>query len=289
MENKIITLRTPYKLKEYHFTPMPDKNGLRKPFVKEVRADADGTTHMVLSEEERNSPESKYFLPEDMDIVVTEGTTFNLADPLDFNKWEAIKDSDLIVPMRDARDANGVLLIDGDKKRYGIAEIYVDVAGEDSERMINRRRKIWEAEQFIYNDSMNGILTKCRLLGRNMRNAPLADAQAYLLETADKTPDRIIDLYTGQDSGLQLLLLDAKEKNIITKVNGWFMYGDTNLGATDEAVIMFLKTPMNKPMLDALKRHVYPEFALQFETAKPEEPQVVEEPLAAPPKKTSKK
>lgn len=172
--------------------------------------------------------------------------------------------------MRDARDANGVLLIDGDKKRYGIAEIYVDVAGEDSERMINRRKKIWEAEQFVYNDSMNGILTKCRLLGRNMRNAPLADAQAYLLETADKTPDRIIDLYTGQDSGLQLLLLDAKEKNIIRKVNGWLMYGDTNLGATDEAVIMFLKTPMNKPMLDALKRHVYPEFAVQFEAPKVE-------------------
>ena len=191
--------------------------------------------------------------------------------------------------MRDARDANGVLLIDGDKKRYGIAEIYVDVAGEDSERMINRRKRIWEAEQFIYNDSMNGILTKCRLLGRNMRNAPLADAQAYLLETADKTPDRIIDLYTGQDSGLQLLLLDAKEKNIIVKVNGWFMYGDTNLGATDEAVIMFLKTPMNKPMLDALKKHVYPEFALQFESAKPEEPKVVEEPSVIPPKKTSKK
>lgn len=221
MENKIITLRTPYKLKEYHFTPMPDKNGLRKPFVKEVRADADGTTHMVLSEQEKNDPNSIYFLPEDMDIVVTEGTTFNLADPLDYNKWEAIKDSDLIVPMRDARDENGVLLIDGDKKRYGIAEIYVDVAGEDSERMINRRKKIWEAEQFIYNDSMNGILTKCRLLGRSMRNAPFADAQAYLLETADKTPDRIIDLYTGQDSGLQLLLLDAKEKNIVQKVNGW--------------------------------------------------------------------
>lgn len=136
---------------------------------------------------------------------------------------------------------------------------------------------------------MNGILTKCRLLGRNMRNAPLADAQAYLLETADKSPDRIIDLYTGQDSGLQLLLLDAKEKNIVVKVNGWYMYGDTNLGATDEAVLMFLKTPMNKPMLDALKRHVYPEFALQFETPKSEETNVVEEPPVNPVKKTSKK
>ena len=292
MENKIITLRTPYKLKEYHFTPMPDKNGLRKPFVKEVQADADGTTHMVLSEKEKNDPNSIYFLPEDMDIVVTEGTTFNLNDPLDYNKWEAIKDSDLIVPMRDARDENGVLLIDGDKKRYGIAEIYVDVAGEDSERMINRRKKIWEAEQFIYNDSMNGILTKCRLLGRNMRNAPFADAQAYLLETADKTPDRIIDLYTGQDSGLQLLLLDAKEKNVIQKVNGWFMYGETNLGATDDAVVMFLKSPMNKPILDALKKHIYPEFAAHFaEKETTTEKETVAEPPVNPvvKKKTSSK
>ena len=67
------------------------------------------------------------------------------------------------------------------------------------------------------------------------------------------------------------------------------MYGDTNLGATDEAVLMFLKTPMNKPMLDALKRHVYPEFALQFETPKSEETNVVEEPPVNPVKKTSKK
>ena len=28
MENKIITLRTPYKLKEYHFTPTKQPNGL---------------------------------------------------------------------------------------------------------------------------------------------------------------------------------------------------------------------------------------------------------------------
>ena len=289
MENKkIITLRTPYKLKEYHFTPLPDRNGLRKPFVKEVRADADGTTHMVLSEEERNDPNSKYFLPEDMDIVVTEGTTFDLSDPLDYNKWEAIKDSDLIVPMRDARDENGVLLIDGDKKRYGIAEIYVDVAGEDSERRINRRKKILEAQQFVLNDSPNGILSKCRLIGRDMKNAPFTDAQDYLLEEADKHPDRVIDLYRGQDTGLQLLLLEGREKNIINKVNGWLMYGDTNLGATDEAAVMFLKSPMNTKIFEALKRHVFPEYAVQYEH-QVEDKKEVEEPPVNPDSKNKRK
>lgn len=94
------------------------------------------------------------------------------------------------------------------------------MAGEDSARSINRRKLIHEAEEYIYKDSQNGILTKCRLLGRNMKNAPFTDAMDMLLQEADKHPQKIIDLYTGQDSGIQLMLLDAKEKNIIRKVNG---------------------------------------------------------------------
>ncbi len=43
------------------------------------------------------------------------------------------------------------------------------------------------------------------------------------------------------------------------------MYGDTNLGATDDAVILFLKSPSNKAIFEALKRHVYPEYALHFD------------------------
>jgi len=234
-------------------------------FVKPVRIDNDGSSYMVLSEAERNDPRSAYFLPEDLDIVVTEGTTFDLSDPLQYNKWMAIKDNDLIAPTRDSKDADGNFLIDGDKKRYGIAELYVDIAGEDSERSINRRKLIHEAEEYVFKDSENGILTKCRLLGRNMKNAPFTDAKDYLLQEADKHPQKIIDLYTGQDSGIQLMLLDAKEMNIIRKVNGWWMYGETNLGATDEAMLTFFKTPMNKPIFDALKKHVYPQFALQFE------------------------
>lgn len=261
MENKIITLRTVYKVKEYHFQPTKQPNGLNWDFVKPVRVDHDGQSYMVLSEAERNDPNSAYFLPEDMDIVVTEGTTFDLSDPLQYNKWMAIKDNDLIAPMRDARDADGNFLIDGDKKRYGVAELYVDVAGEDSERSVNRKKLILEAQQYVFGDSPNGILTKCRLLGRNMKNAPFTDAQDMLLQEAEKHPAKIIDLYTGQDTGIQLLILDARERNILRKVNGWFMYGDTNMGATEEAVLTFLKTPMNKPIFDAFRDHVYPEFA----------------------------
>lgn len=286
MENKIITLRTVYKVKEYHLQPTKQPNGLNWDFVKPVKVDHDGQSYMVLSESERNDPKSKYFIPEDADIVVTEGTTFDLSDPLQYNRWKAIENSDLIVPMRDARDADGKLLIDGDKMRYGIAELYVDVAGEDSARSVNRRREIIQAQQFVLNDSPNGILTKCKLLGRNMKNAPFTDAQDYLLQEADKSPAKIIDLYTGQDTGIQLLILDAKERNVLRKTNGWYMYGETNMGATDEAVLTFLKTPMNKAIFDAFKAHVYPEYSQQLASETPTE---VPAPQINPEKKSSSK
>lgn len=40
---------------------------------------------MVLSDAERNDPNHIYFIPEDLDVIVTDGTTFNLADPLQYN------------------------------------------------------------------------------------------------------------------------------------------------------------------------------------------------------------
>lgn len=66
------------------------------------------------------------------------------------------------------------------------------------------------------------------------------------------------------------------------------MYGETNLGATDEAMLTFFKTPMNKSILDALKKHVYPQFAIQFENNK-NSVEESEEPETNPGKKKSAK
>lgn len=261
----IITLRTVYKTKEYHFQPCKQANGLNLPFVKKVRYGADGESEMILSEAERNDPNRDYFIPEDADIVVTEGTTFDLDDPLEKNKWEAIKNSVLIAPSRDARDEHGNLIIDGDKYRYGQAEIWVDIPGEETEKIVKKKQLITRAWTFIENDSIDGRLTKCKLLGKNLRNAPSSDVQSYLYDEADKNPLKIIDLYTNGDTALRLLIIDAKERNIIRKQDGLFIYGETVLGATEDAIMMFFKTPTNKKVLDLIKRETYPEFVRQVE------------------------
>lgn len=240
--------------------PCKQPNGTNFPFVKPVRTMPDGSTEMVLSEAERNNPDSQYFIREDADIVVTDGTTFNLDNPLERNKWLAIKDSDLIVPTRDARDSEGNLLIDGNKQRYGIAELWVDVPGQESEKTVNKKREINRAWTYISNDSADGRLTKCKLLGKNMRNAPTPDVEAFLYEMAEKNPKQIIDLYTNGDTALRLLFIDARDKQVIKKKEGLFIYADTILGSSEEAVIYFFKLPNNQSVVDMIKYETYPEY-----------------------------
>lgn len=262
MENKIITLRNVYgKVKEVHFQPCKMANGSPYPFVKPVRYDSFGNAELLMSDAERSSEESRYYIAEDADIVVTDGTTFDLSDPLQKNMWECIKNSDLIVPTRDTRNANGDYAIDGNKQRYGIAEFYVDIPGEESQRNVGIKQKITKAWTFIGNDSPSGRLTKCKILGKYMENAPASDVEDYLYQVAQKNPDQIIDLYTSGDMALRLLLIDAKARGIIKRINGMFMYSDTVLGATDDATLLFFKLPTNKSILDQIKFETYPEFA----------------------------
>lgn len=262
--SNIITLRSTYKTKEYHFQPCKQSNGMNFPFVKKVRIGAEGESEMILSEAERNNPEHAYFIPEDLDIVIREGTTFDLDDPLQKNMWLSIKDSVLIVPTRDSRDANGNLLIDGDKLRYGEAELWVDIPGEESEKSVAKKRLISRAYVYIEKDSVDGRLTRCKLLGKNMRNAPSSDVEDYLYQQAERNPQLVIDLYTNGDTALKLLLIDAKEKNVIRKVNGLFMFGETVLGSSDDAIILFFKTPANKSILDLIKKETYPDFMVDL-------------------------
>ena len=191
----------------------------------------------------------------------------------------------MIVPSRNFRNKDGDNAIDGGKLRYGIAELWVDVPGEASERSVNRKMKITKAWSFIEKDSVNGRLTKCKLLGKLMYNAPDSDVAEYLYERAEKNPDEVIELYTSSDMGLKLLLIDAKEKGIIIKKDGMYVYADTILGATDDAVMIMFKNPSFIKILDQIKYETYPEYA---PVKKIEE--VLSEPeIPAPAKKTNKK
>ena len=94
-----------------------------------------------------------------------------------------------------------------------------------------------------------------------MANMPDADVEDYLLGIAEKDPDKIIKLYTGDDLALRLLFIEAREKKVIIVKNGVYLYSGTDvvLGATDDAVLTWMKNAKNKKTLELIRRDVFPE------------------------------
>lgn len=261
----IVVLRSVYgKIGKYFMNPCKDpETGEYPECVRPVDSKGD----MILSDKDRNS--GNVFIKENAVIVITDGQTFDMRKPREKATWEAIRHNPMIAPERFAKDRNGNYLIDGTmgykntKPRYGIAELYVDRPGLEAQVKVNRIALLRNALNFIYEDERGseGRLLKARLLGRKMDNFPDADVTEFLIETARKTPEKIIELYTGDDVALRLLFIEAKDKNVIIYKNKLYTYGDNIiLGATDDAVLNWMKVPTNQKVLDLIRKDTYPDL-----------------------------
>lgn len=229
----------------------------------------DSNNDMILSELERNDPNRQYFVKETDVFTVVDGTTFDLANPRDKFIWEAIKHCSLIAPDYFAKDKNGNSLINGTpgwnskSPRFGIAELYVERPGVEANRRVNRKKLKHDAESYIYDDDRGaeGRVLKARLLGHKMEHMPDADVTDYLLQVAEQDPEKIINLYTGGDTAVRLLFIEARDKHIINYKNKLYIYADNVvLGASDEAAILYLKDPKNANVYKLIKQDTYPDL-----------------------------
>lgn len=237
------------------------------------RVDSHGD--MILSDKERSDPNRIYFIKETDTFEVVDGTTFDLENVRQRFIWEAIKYCPLIAPDYYAKDKNGNSLINGtpgdytlrdylnrNPRRFGVAELYVERPGVEASRRVSRKKLKHDAESYIYGDERGpeGRVLKARLLGHKMDGMADADVTDYLLQVAEKDPEKIISLYTGGDTAVRLLFMEAKDKHIIIYKNKLHMYADVVLGATDDAAILFLKDPANANVYKLIKRDTYPEL-----------------------------
>ena len=241
------------------------KTGKYAECVKRV----DSNNDMILSEKELNDPNRLYFIKESDVFTIVDGTTFDLDDVRDRFIWEAIQYCPLIAPDYYAKDQNGNSLINGTsdwnskQPRFGIAELYVERPGVEANRRVSRKKLKLDAETYIFNDDRgyDGRVLKARLLGHRMDHMPDADVTDYLLQVAERDPEKIINIYTGGDTAVRLLFIEARDKHIIFYKNKLYTYADNVvLGATDEAAILFLKDPKNANIYKLIKRDTYPEL-----------------------------
>ena len=259
MEESKIVLRSVFGKvgMKYYIQPCRDKNGNWPECVKQV----DSFGNMIVSDAERNSGQP--FIKVTETFTIEDGKTFDLTDPWDKARWEAIRNCPMIADFRGQRDAKGNLIIDGDTKRYGRAELYIERPGVETAKKVSKRQKIHDAESYIFDDpkGAEGRLKVARILGKHMSHASDSDIKDYLLEIASRDPDKIIKLYTGEDLELRTLFLDARDKGVIRSVSGIYVYGDgISLGGTIDVVISWMRDPRNKKMLESIKRDTYPEL-----------------------------
>ena len=231
------------------------------------RVDSNGD--MILSESERNDPNRQYFIKETDTFDIVDGTTFDLENVRQRFIWEAIQYCPLIAPDYYAKDKNGNSLINGTPgwnsktPRFGIAELYIERPGVEANRRVSRKKLKHDAESYIYDDERgyDGRVLKARLLGHRMDGMADADVTDYLLQIAERDPEKIINLYTGGDTAVRLLFVEARDKNVILYKNKLYTYADNVvLGATDDAAILFLKDPKNANVYKLIKQDTYPEL-----------------------------
>lgn len=271
LKSNIVVLRSVFGKvgQKYYIQPQKDSRGRYADCVKRVNSQGD----IILTPEEieKESKGLAAYIPETELFVIEDGKTFNLDDVYDRAVWEAIKNCDLIAPDRFAKNDKGDYLIDGTvdprskRPRYGTAELYVDRPGFEAQRRVTRRKLIVEASNYIMSDERGyeGRLLVAKVLGRDMKNQPNADVEDYLLSIAEKTPEKIINCYTGGDIQLRMLFIEAREKGVILKKDGLFVYGEDGkvaLGATDSAVVEWMKLSRNAKTLALIRKDTYPDM-----------------------------
>lgn len=261
MNNEIIIRSVYGKVNQIYFIqPCPNPRTGRLPeCVRPVKGPI-GNTEMILSEDDiaQMSKGEKHFVPADKTFEIVDGTVFNLDDVVDAANWAAIEHCNWIAKDRYQRDTEGNLIIDGGAKRYGVADLYVERPGEIAKSKITRKQLVHRASDYIYKDSESERIKKCKVLGRNLTTALPVDVLDYLLDKAEKNPKKIIDLYEGEDWKMHLFILDAVDRGVITKSEGFFKYDDKMLGASIEATISLLRNIQYKKLLESIKRETYP-------------------------------
>ena len=141
--------------------------------------------------------------------------------------------------------------------------MYVERPGVEANRRVSRKKLKHDAESYIYGDERgyDGRVLKAKLLGHNMSGMADADVTDYLLQVAERDPEKIINIYTGGDTAVRLLFIEARDKHIIIYKNKLYTYADNVvLGASDEAAILFLKDPKNAGIYKLIKQETYPEL-----------------------------
>jgi len=181
-------------------------------------------------------------------MVLKDGMILNLSNEVDAINWKWLQHLPCLAKSYEAAQSSK-------------AEFYIHIEGREATLKNNRTERVFKALEKVMNDPETNYTDRALLLGVDMEGEPLPLIKEFLLDSAQKNPDKVLAIYRDGAMKIHLLYLKAKRKGVITASpsDGVIKYGNnTILGITDEAAIAYLQ--MNEDILQLLEQDINPEY-----------------------------
>jgi len=232
--DKIIVLKSVFKQGKTTVQPVADGMGWYKGIPRLSEEDKRKLVHWA-------EPTSKF--------VIKEGTVFDLNDDAQKITWDWVKHSPCICATREEVDHTPG------------AEFYIHLENEEAKNNISRLELKHKATEYILKDNSVNYPMRAELLGINMDGDSPVIIKEYLMEQADKHPEKILTVYSAKDVAVKLLLLKGIKKHVI-KIGdgGLYTYGGNVLGTSEKSAVNWLSDTDNAEIVKLLQREVDPDY-----------------------------
>ena len=230
-EKGVIILKAVYK-NAGPFTACPVKDPDRPGFYLGVER---------LSDEEKRKREY-YVEPEKLAIKIKDGKIFDLSKIVDRLNWGWIKYVPEVVGSFEKAQ----------KSSYEI-RFYVKIEEVESQKTISRINLKLKALNLVDQDDPLNYSSRVRLLEMDMRGQTALSQKEFLMEEAEREPQKVINAYESDTIGIRLLVLNALDRNIIIYDQNIYSYNTVTLGMNEDAVVEFLVRSVNRPIRELIE------------------------------------
>jgi hypothetical protein len=181
--------------------------------------------------------------------VIKDGQGFDLNRESDRVTWEWVKHASCICKTKEqVQHTPG-------------AEFYIHLENQEAKQNVSRYELKFKANEYIIKDNSVNYPMRVELLGVNMDHDSPIIIKEFLMEMADKHPEKIISVYNSRDISARLLLLKGLKKKVIFIADGGlYTYGSNVLGTTERSAINWLMSPENKEIVKVLESEISPSY-----------------------------
>jgi hypothetical protein len=237
--DRFITLKSVYKTGKTTVQPVSDGTGWYMGVARLSEDEKRGKTHWA-------EPTSKF--------VIKDGVTFDLNVEAQRITWEWVKHCPCIAPNEEAC------------QHTPAAEFYVYLENEVAAKNITRKELKYEAIGCIMNDNAVNYPMRAELFGVNMDYARPSVIKDFLLDQAEATPEKVIQIYKGADVSIRLLLLKARKNAVIVVDDaGFYRYGSVVLGMSEKSAVDWLQDKAHKHLIERIEKETNPEYFVKDE------------------------